>query len=61
RDRMNAEAVKDIMQGMAERNKIDRNLVATLFDLYPQADEIILSAAELQAAWHREKRRSAAP
>ena len=45
RNRLDSEAVKNIMRGMIERGKIDGRLVDILFDIYPQADEIILSAA----------------
>ena len=45
RARMERSGVEKIMRDMTARNKIDARLVQMLFDIYPQADEIILSAA----------------
>ncbi|MDR3038967.1 MAG: HD domain-containing protein, partial [Candidatus Adiutrix sp.] len=46
RERLERPEVERIMAGMVERKKIDHRLVNMLFDVYPQADEIILSAAD---------------
>ena len=44
RERLERAEVEKIMRGMAEKRKIDLRLVGVLFDVYAQADEIILGA-----------------
>ena len=47
RKRLERPEVERLMWGMSEQGKIDRRLVATLFDVYSQADEIVKSAPEV--------------
>jgi putative nucleotidyltransferase with HDIG domain len=47
RDRLERPEVERIMRDMIARGKIDSHLTGLIFDIYPQADEIILSASAL--------------
>jgi HD-GYP domain-containing protein (c-di-GMP phosphodiesterase class II) len=53
RGRLERPGVEKIMRDMAGGNKIDPRLVRMLFDVYPQADEIILRAASRERSWRR--------
>jgi HD-GYP domain-containing protein (c-di-GMP phosphodiesterase class II) len=46
RNRLEGDAVTKIMRDMADRRKIDGRIAGTLFDLYREADDIVLSFKE---------------
>lgn len=43
RKRLEASAIRDVMSGLVQNNKIDSLIVSSLYDIYEEADAVVLS------------------